>query len=230
MQKVKQLEKKLKIKFKNIGKLQQALIHRSYLNEYKNIKLESNERYEFLGDAVLELWTSKKLFDLFPRYPEGKLTNLRALTVCTNNLARVAKKLQIGQYLFLSKGETKNNGQSNKSMLADSMEAIIGAIYLDRGFKTIEKFLDKFLLPTIKTLAQRKVYKDPKSLFQELAQKKKNITPHYETLEEIGPDHQKIFKVAVYLNKKMIAKGEGPSKQLAQEAASRTAIKILKLS
>ncbi|MBU4209878.1 ribonuclease III [Patescibacteria group bacterium] len=224
MKKIKQLEKKLKTKFKSIDKLQKALIHRSYLNEYKNIKLESNERYEFLGDAVLELWASKKLFDLFPDYPEGKLTNLRALVVCTNNLADIAKKLKIGDYLFLSNGEQKNNGQSNKSILADSLEAIIGAIYLDKGSKAVEKFLDKFLLPTIKTFAQRKVYKDPKSLFQELAQEKKNITPHYKTLKETGPDHQKIFNVAVYLNKKLIAKGKGRSKQLAQEAASRAAI------
>ncbi|RLC33558.1 ribonuclease III [Candidatus Shapirobacteria bacterium] len=225
-----QLQKKLKTNFKDIEKLRQALIHRSYLNESHQNQLHSNERYEFLGDAVLELWTSKTIFDLFPNYPEGKLTNLRALAVCTGTLAKLASQLNLGQYLFLSRGETKNHGQSNQSILADTFEAVLGAIYLDRGQSAVNKFLQTFLLPTIKKLAKRKVYKDPKSLFQEIAQKQRNITPVYQTIKETGPDHQKNFQVAVYLNKDKIAEGNGKSKRLAQEDASLKAIQKFTLS
>ena len=141
---IKTLEKLIKIKFKNGAVLEQALIHRSYLNENKTVKLQSNERYEFLGDAILELWVSDQLFHLFPDYNEGNLTNLRALVVCTQNLAKIASSFNLGQFLSLSKGEEANGGRNNQSILANTFEALIGSIYLDKGLKPTYKFLDKF--------------------------------------------------------------------------------------
>jgi ribonuclease-3 len=214
------LQKLIDIKFKNPSVLNQALIHRSYLNENKTASLESNERFEFLGDAVLELWSSETLFKLFPDYPEGKLTNLRSLVVCTENLALVATNIDLGKYVLLSRGEETHLGRKNQSILADTFESIIGAIYLDSGIDNVYKFLDQFLLPSLNNISQQKIYKDPKSLFQEIAQAQEGITPHYQTVSESGPDHQKIFTVSVYLDKKLIAKGEGNSKQKAEEAAA----------
>lgn len=222
-----QLEKLLKIKFVDIQKLNQALIHRSYLNENKNLQLTSNERYEFLGDAVLELWASNHLFTRFPQFNEGNLTNLRALLVCTTCLAEIAKNIGLGDFVFLSKGEINNDGRLNQSILADTFESIVGAIYLDQGWPMVDKFLSHFLIPKVDELAKQEVFKDDKSLFQEIAQAKQGITPHYITLSESGPDHKKIFEVAVYIDKQLIAKGKGPSKQSAQEDASRKATKIL---
>ena len=223
---LKQLETELDYQFKDQSKLTQALIHRSYLNENRKRKISSNERYEFLGDAVLELWSSKTLFDLFPQYNEGQMTNLRSLIVCTKNLAQIAKKINLGKYLLLSHGEENHGGRTNQSILADTLEAIIGAIYLD-GDKQVFSVLDKLFNPSLKKLSSQKIYKDPKSIFQELAQAKKGITPHYQTISEKGPDHKKIFKVAVFLDKDKIATGIGNSKQHAEESASIQATKIL---
>ena len=222
------IQSKLGLKFKNDQHLNQALIHRSYLNESDNrAKMESNERYEFLGDAVLELWASKTLFDLFPKFPEGKLTNLRSLVVCTQNLSQTATDINLGSHVALSKGEEANGGRQNSSILADTFESIIGAVYLDGGFAKASAFLEKTLLPSLKKLASKKIYKDPKSIFQELAQAKQGITPEYKTISATGPDHQKIFKVGVYLGEKLISTGQGKSKQLAAEAASAKATKKL---
>jgi ribonuclease-3 len=214
------LQKLIEIKFKNPSVLNQALIHRSYLNENKSVPMESNERFEFLGDAVLELWASTTLFKLFPDYPEGKLTNLRSLVVCTENLALVAATFNLGQYILLSRGEETHQGRENQSILADTFESVIGAIYLDGGAKKAFKFLDQFLLPSLNHISRQKIYKDPKSLFQEIAQAKEGVTPHYQTTSESGPDHQKTFVVGVYLGEKQIAEGEGNSKQKAEEAAA----------
>lgn len=217
---LKTLQKLIKSKFKNDSILKQALIHRSYLNENKTTPLQSNERYEFLGDAILELWVSHQLFHLFPDYNEGILTNLRALTVCTQNLAKIASSFNLGQFLYLSKGEEANGGRLNQSILANTFEALIGSIYLDKGLKPAYKFLEKFVNPSLLSISQQKIFKDPKSLFQEIAQAQRGVTPHYQTLKEIGPDHQKIFEVAVLLDKDIIATGEGNSKQKAEEAAA----------
>lgn len=213
-------------KFTNIDHLNQALIHRSSLNEHKEFT-ESNERYEFLGDAVLELWVSDRLFNLFKKFDEGKLTNLRALIVCTDNLAKVSLNFNLGKFIFLSHGEENHNGRQNKSILADTFEAIIGAVYLDGGVNSVFKFLDLHLTSSITQFSAQKIYKDPKSIFQEIAQSQQGITPQYKTISEFGPDHQKKFEVGVYLGDKLIAKGEGNSKQKAQEAASLIATKIL---
>lgn len=213
--------------FKNQLLLTEALTHKSYLNENKSAK--SYERLEFLGDSILEYWISDFLFRNFPDFPEGKLTNLRALSVCTQNLSLIAKKINLGQYLFLSLGEDRGGGRFNDSILEDVFEALVGAIYLDSDLATTFEFLNLHLLPEVKKLSQKKVYKDPKSIFQEIAQAKFNITPHYQVLSESGPDHQKTFKVAVFVDKKQIAVGEGKSKQKAEEMASIKALKIISL-
>ena len=221
------LQKKLATKFKNPKYLSQALIHRSYLNENRKKGLESNERYEFLGDAVLELWTSDTLFSLFPEFPEGKLTNLRSLVVCTQNLSHIANSINLGRYITMSKGEEANGGRHNTSILADTLESIIGAIYLDLGIKAAFSCLKNLVYPSLCQLSRQKIYKDPKSLFQELAQARQGITPEYKTIKESGPDHQKIFKVGAYLDDKLISTGTGHSKQTAAEQASAKATKKL---
>jgi len=221
------LESKLGLKLKNRELLFLALTHRSYLNENRDLHLESNERLEFLGDAVLETSISNYLFNHFPQHPEGELTNLRALIVCTNNLSDIAKQINLGEYVFLSKGEETHQGRSNRSILADTFESVIGAIFLDLGWTKTNRFIIKLLKSNIFELSEHKVFKDPKSLFQELAQSKRGITPRYATISETGPDHQKIFQVGVYLEDQLIASGQGNSKQKAEEEASASATKIL---
>jgi ribonuclease-3 len=224
---LKELEKTINYTFSNHQILEQSLRHRSFLNEHKNESLQSNERMEFLGDAILELWTSEYLYKNFPQFPEGKLTNLRSLIVCTQNLAKIAQKMNLGQYIFLSTGEIKHQGRQNQSILADTFESLIGAIYLDSDYSHIDKFLSHQLIANIKTLATQKIYKDPKSIFQEIAQSQRGITPHYKMIKEIGPDHQKTFEVAVFIGEQKIATGRGHSKQKAEENASTKATKIL---
>jgi ribonuclease III len=226
-QKLENLQQIIKYQFKNISFLDQALVHRSSLNEERQFQ-ESNERYEFLGDAVLELWISDRIFAKFNKFDEGKLTNLRALVVCTQNLAKVASEFNLGDFIYLSHGEENHNGRTNQSILADTFEAVLGSIYLDGGLKPSFKFLDFFLTPSIDQLSSKEIYKDPKSIFQEIAQAKEGVTPKYKTISESGPDHQKIFEVGVYLENKLIATGEGNSKQKAEESASINAAKLIK--
>lgn len=222
-----QLQELIGTTFTDEKKLFQALIHRSYLNENRHSGFQSNERYEFLGDAVLEYWTSSNLFNQFPEFAEGDLTNLRALVVCTENLAKVSSKFSLGEFIALSKGEETHGGRQNQSILADTFESIIGAIYLDLGFPAVDQFLKKFLDESISLLSKQKVYKDPKSIFQEIAQTKRGVTPNYKTITETGPDHQKQFEVGVFLGEELIAKGTGNSKQKAEEDASIKATKLI---
>lgn len=222
-----QLQQIIDYQFKNTDLLDQALVHRSSLNEQKQFS-QSNERFEFLGDAVLELWISDRIFDKFTKFDEGKLTNLRALVVCTENLAKVGASFDLGNFIYLSHGEENHGGRTNHSILADTFEAVLGSIYLDAGLKPAFKFLDKFLTDSIDKLSSKEIYKDPKSIFQEIAQAKEGITPKYQTLSESGPDHQKTFEVGVYIGDKLIAKGTGNSKQKAEESASINAAKIIK--
>ena len=222
------LQEIIKYQYKDISLLDQALVHRSSLNEQRQFH-QSNERYEFLGDAVLELWISDRIFDKFSEFDEGKLTNLRALVVCTQNLAKVAANFKLGDFIYLSHGEENHGGRTNQSILADTFEAILGSIYLDGGLPPAFDFLDLFLTSSVDQLSSKEIYKDPKSIFQEIAQAKEGITPKYQTLSESGPDHQKTFEVGVYLNDKLIAKGSGNSKQKAEEAASINAAKLFKL-
>ena len=226
-QNLKDLQAKIGHTFKDENKLVIALTHRSYLNEHRNENLPSNETYEFLGDSILEFWISDKLFRQFPQFDEGDLTNLRSLIVCTQNLSLIASNMDLGSFIMLSKGEERHGGRTNQSILADTFEAILGSIYLDDGITPAFNFLDKTLSQSISDLSSKQIYKDPKSLFQEIAQSKRGITPKYQTVSESGPDHQKNFKVAVYVGQDLIATGSGNSKQKAEEDASIKATKIL---
>jgi len=218
------LELFIGIKFKNKELLQQAFIHRSYLNENPKYKLEHNERLEFLGDAVLELAVTKHLYNNYPN-PEGELTTWRAALVNSKMLAMTAERLKFNDYLLLSKGESRDTGRARQYILANTFEALVGAIYLDGGFEKAEKFIKKHLLIELPVILDQKLYQDPKSRFQELAQEKIGVTPTYEVLGESGPDHNKHFIVGVFLGEDLIAKGEGPSKQAGQEKAAKAGMK-----
>ena len=223
------LQNNLGYSFKNLDLLNQALVHRSFLNENRNTYSQSNERLEFLGDAVLELWTTNYLYQNFPLLEEGSLTNQRSLAVRTENLAEIAKQIDLGEFVYLSHGEEKHQGRENISILADTFESVLGAIYLDTGFSSIDQVLTKLLIPSLTKIANQKNIKDPKSYFQELAQKDTNITPHYQTISESGPDHQKVFTVGLFLGDQQIAQGEGNSKQKAEESAALAGISKLKI-
>jgi len=218
------LESKLSIKFNNSDLLLQALTHRSYLNENPSWRVGHNERLEFLGDAVLELIVTEKLYYLFPQKPEGELTSFRAALVNAKMLAEVAVEIGLNDFLLLSRGEAKDVGRARQYILANAFEALIGAIYLDRGYETVKDFIEKFLMIRLEAVLSKKLYKDPKSLFQEEAQERVGITPTYEVVNEWGPDHDKHFIVGVFLGKEKVAEGEGPSKQAAQEEAARNAL------
>lgn len=219
------LEKSLGIKFKNKNLLKQAFVHRSYLNEHPNFSLDHNERLEFLGDAVLEIVTTEFLYFKFPKKPEGELTNLRASLVNSRMLSKVAKDLSIEANLYLSKGESRDkNSKARQFILANTVEAIIGAIYLDRGIRGAKKFITQKMLCNLDDVLEHKLYSDPKSRFQEKAQEKYGATPHYSVLSEKGPDHAKVFEVGIYLDKELVAKGKGTSKQEAQVEAAAKAL------
>lgn len=219
------LGKNIGIKFKNQDLLQQAFVHRSYLNENPGSDLEQNERLEFLGDAVMELVVTNHLFKNYPNNPEGDLTTWRAALVNSKMLAEIATKLKFNDYLMLSKGEGQDTGRARQFILANTFEAVVGAIYLDGGFDKAEKFLEKNLICEFERVLEQKLYLDPKSHFQEEAQGKMGITPSYELITEQGPDHAKSFEIGVYLNGDLIAIGKGPSKQTAQEQAAKEALK-----
>ena len=218
------LEKKIGIKFKNHHILENAFIHRSFINEDRKNSLVSNERLEFLGDAVLELAVTEYLYKNFPN-PEGELTNWRSALVKGENLAKITRHLELNQYLKLSKGEERSGGREKNYLLANLLEALLGAIYLDRGFKIVEKFIQKFILIDLKEILEKGLHIDAKSHFQEIAQEKINITPVYEVLKEVGPDHNKKFTIGAYLGEKLVGTGVGPSKQSGQQSAARAAMK-----
>lgn len=219
------LEKKLNLKFKNKDLLIQAFTHRSYLNENPKFRLENNERLEFLGDAVLELVTTENLYLKYPLKPEGELTSLRAALVNAKILARIAEGLTFNDFLLLSKGEQKEFGKARQCILANTFEAFIGALYFDRGYKSCQKFIKNYLIKELSNIVKKGLDKDAKSRFQEIAQEKKGITPNYKVLEEKGPEHAKHFLIGVFLDNEIIAKGEGYSKQEAEEMAAKNALK-----
>lgn len=220
---MKNLENILNLKFKNSRLLFQALTHRSYLNESKK-NFGSNERLEFLGDAVLELIVSEYLFNLYPSFPEGKLTNFRSSLVKTPTLAKVAKKIQLGKFLKMSRGEEDGAGRENQTLLANALEALIGALYLDKGVDAVKKFLSFYLFPFLSEIIKTGAYKDYKSYFQEIVQEKTKISPVYKVITEQGPDHDKKFIVGVYLQEKLLGKGKGRSKQEAEQMAAHQGI------
>lgn len=217
------LEEKLNLKFHDQQLLREALAHRSYLNEHQEEKLVSNERLEFLGDAILEFVVSKLLFDHFSQAPEGFLTACRSQIVQTKSLATLANKFHLGEFLLLSRGEEEGGGRENSGLLENAFEALIGAIFLDQGIMAASQFIDQHFHPLIDDLKEDNL-KDAKSLLQEKTQENDKMTPNYRVLSEEGPDHAKIFTVGVYLNQKKLAEGQGHSKQEAQEAAAKAAL------
>ncbi len=230
MQETNLFEEILKIKFNNQDLLKQALIHRSYLNEHADFALGHNERLEFLGDAVLELIVTENLYQNYPN-PEGEMTNWRASLVNAKMLAEIAHSLNVEKFLFLSKGEAKDkNPKARNYILANAMEAVIGAIYLDQGFEVVKKFILENIVIKLPAILANKSYVDAKSRFQEMAQEETGVTPSYIVLEESGPDHNKKFIIGVYLEDELIAKGEGTSKQEAQMAAAEEGLKVKKWS
>lgn len=217
--------KKLDLKPKNIDLFHQAFIHRSYLNENPQFK-ESNERLEFLGDAVLELLATEYLYRNLPNQ-EGDLSAIRAASVKTTTLAVISQKMGLNNFILLSKGEEQSGGKHKEGILADLFEAFLGAVYLDQGFEKAKKIFNKFLLPYLKDIIRNKKYIDPKTYLQEITQEKWQNLPHYKLVAEKGPDHNKTFIVEVYLGENLMGKGEGPSKQRAEEEAARNALRHL---
>ncbi|EKD49850.1 MAG: hypothetical protein ACD_63C00028G0002 [uncultured bacterium] len=218
------LEKKLGVTFKNKKLLQQSFIHRSFLNENRNFPLENNERLEFLGDAVLELIVTEYIYGEYPN-PEGELTNWRSSLVNGNMLSKISRKLEFEKYLYLSRGEQKDKGRARELLLANCFEAVVGAIYLDKGYEAAKVFIKKNLIVKLPQIIEKKLFIDPKSKFQELSQEKTGITPTYKVLKEHGPDHNKYFAVGAYIGKEQVGIGEGASKQDAQTKAAEEALK-----
>lgn len=219
------LEKQLNIVFKNKDLLTQAFCHRSYLNENPKSGLDNNERLEFLGDAVLELVVTENLYKNYPKESEGEMTNWRAALVNAKMLSEISRRLNFNDFILLSKGEEKELGKARQYILANTIEAYIGALYLDRGYKICQDFIEEYLVKELPEIIEKKLFKDDKSRFQEEAQEIVGITPNYKVLEEWGPDHARHFIIGVYLKEELIAKGEGFSKQEAELEAAKAALK-----
>lgn len=217
---------RLGLTFNNLDLLAEALTHRSYLNENKTARAH-NERLEFLGDAVLELAVTHFLYLRFPNKPEGDLTAYRAALVNTYSLAEVAEEIGLNDMLLLSKGEAKDTGRARQIILANAFEALLGAIYLDQGIEAADAFVSKHLYAKIDPIIASRAYQDAKSRFQELAQEKRNTTPTYKTVSEEGPDHDKKFTVSVFIGNDSIARGEGKSKQEAEQSAAQAGLDTL---
>jgi|ERR1035437_8961051 ribonuclease-3 len=222
--------KKIGVSFSDIGMLKTACTHRSYLNENKVMGLEHNERLEFLGDAVLELVITYFLYKKYPHKNEGELTSFRAALVNTVSLSRVADRLKINDYLLLSRGEEKDKGRARGIIMADAVEAIIGAIYIDQGYSAAANFVSEHLLEVIDIdeIVSKKLWLDAKSRFQEKAQEVESLTPLYKTMKETGPDHNKMFTLGVFIGDVQIATGTGPSKQEAEQKAAEKALEVKK--
>lgn len=225
---LKKLQKTIGLNFKNESLLHQALVHRSYLNENPDSPTGHNERLEFLGDAVLEIVVTEYLFLNYPSTPEGDLTNWRAALVNAKMLYTIAEEINLEPCLYLSKGEARDkNKKSRHYILANAVEALIGAIYLDQGLVKAKKFILDRIVSKLPEILKTQAYLDPKSHFQEQAQEKRGITPRYEIIDEKGPDHAKIFTVGLYLDAELVSTGQGSSKQEAQVDAADKGLKLL---
>ncbi|MFH1405002.1 MAG: ribonuclease III [Patescibacteria group bacterium] len=223
---IEKFEQVLGITFQNKDTLRQALVHRSYINEHPDFHIGHNERLEFLGDAVLELVVTEYLYENYEN-PEGELTNWRASLVNAEMLSMICSQIGTEEYLYLSKGESKDaNSKARKYILANAMEAIIGAVYIDLGWDASKKFITDVVISKLPHILEHKLYIDPKSRFQEASQERMGITPSYKVMGETGPDHAKDFEVGVYLGKDLVAKGIGTSKQEAQVSAAQAAIEL----
>jgi ribonuclease-3 len=214
------------LKPKNLDLYISSFTHRSYLNENRGFNLPHNERLEFLGDAVLELVSTEHLYQNYD-HPEGELTNFRSALVNYKMLSEIAARLQFEQYLLMSRGEAKDTGRARQVILANAIEAFIGALYLDLGYDAAKQFITKEVLVELPKIISGGTYMDPKSKLQELVQEKHGITPTYGVISESGPDHDKVFVVAAYMKDKEIGRGEGPSKQEGEVAAAEHALQTL---
>lgn len=219
-------EKKTNIIFNNKKLLEQAFIHRSYINENTGSQLSHNERLEFLGDAVLELIVTDHLYNKYPDRNEGDLTAYRSSLVNSTIIGEVALSLGMNEYLLLSKGEAKDIGKARGYILANTYEAYVGAVYLDRGYEVVKDFIAKTLFHKIDTIVAKKLWRDPKSLIQEKSQEYLNVTPAYKVLNEAGPDHDKHFTIGIFFGNELIAEGKGKSKQEAEQEAAHKALEV----
>ena len=225
MKDLSKLESRIGVKFNHQDLLLQAMAHRSYLNENQGFHLDHNERLEFLGDAVLELIVTEYLFNNFAN-PEGELTSWRAALVNAKKLAEVAEEIDLNNFVLLSRGEARDTGRARQCILANTLEALIGAVYLDQGFGVAKNFVEKNILTHLKQILEAGSYRDAKSVFQEEAQERAGVTPSYEVLNEWGPDHAKHFRVGVFLEEELVAEGEGVSKQEAQQKAAEEGLRV----
>lgn len=219
-----ELAKTLGVTMHKVALFQEAMTHRSYLNEHKRYPYPHNERLEFLGDAVLELVVTENLYAAFPDKPEGDLTALRAALVNSDMLAAIGGELAIEPFLLMSRGESKDKGRARTYLIANAVEAIIGALYLDQGYAAAKLFIEEHVLSHLDDVLEGKLYTDPKSRFQELAQEKLSVTPAYQVIKEWGPDHDRRFVAGVFISEELIAEGEGLSKQEAQREAAKNAL------
>lgn len=219
-------EEKIGINFKNKKLLEQAFIHRSYINENGGSKLSHNERLEFLGDAVIELIVTHYLYEKYPNYDEGSLTAYRSALVNAVIMSEVASEMNMNDFLLLSKGESKDIGKARSYILANTFEAFTGAVYLDGGYEKAKKFIEETLLVKMDEVVSKKLWRDSKSLIQEKAQEILSVTPSYKVLHETGPDHDKHFTVGVFFGKDCVAEGKGKSKQEAEQSAAKNALEV----
>ena len=208
------------ITFKDLTLLREAFTHRSYLNEHRGTNMKHNERLEFLGDAVLELVMTEYLFAKYPEEPEGRLTAYRSALVNTNSISDAASNWNMNEFLLLSRGESKDIGRARQYILANTFEAVIGAIFLDQGYDASRDFIGRSLFNQLDEIVGKRLWQDAKSRFQEESQERTGITPNYEVLKEMGPDHDKRFEVGVFIGSDLIASGDGPSKQDAEQCAA----------
>ena len=221
------LQANLGINFKDLSLLQQALVHRSYLNENPSSNLSSNERLEFLGDAVLGFVVASELYERFPELPEGELTKLRSALVRGETLSRIALFLNLGNYLYLGRGEEESGGRYRPRNLNCALEAVIGSVFLDQGLDVAKEFILKLLKGKLERIAEDKSISDYKSRLQQLIQADHRVTPAYRTIAELGPDHAKVFTVEVIVGELVIGRGHGRSKRLAEMDAARNALESL---
>jgi len=227
MENLNEIQKNIGLDFQNPELLEIALTHRSYLNEHQGAKIQNNERQEYLGDAVLELIISDYIFRKYPDKAEGELTSIRSAVVRTESLAEESRKLGIGEHLQMSKGEKDSGGKDKDYLLANAYEAVLGAIYLDSGMESCIQFVTRTLVPKIDNIVENNLFIDPKTQAQEIIQSRYKTTPTYEIVKEEGPDHDKKFTVALLINRKEKAQGQGTSKQKAEESAALAAIEII---
>lgn len=225
---LKALEENLNYKFKDIKLLETALTHSSYANEHNMKITENNERLEFLGDTIVSLIVSRYLYKKYPRYPEGELTKIRASVVCESSLAFIAKKINLGEFLLLGKGEEATGGRERESILGDASEALVGAVYMDSDFETTSKLLlDKFENDLVHAVAKGSLFIDYKTDLQENLQKKKRAKIEYNVSKEEGPDHNKVFHIEVLIDNIVIGQGLGRNKKEAEQMAAKEALLVL---